>query len=116
MDIINVSYLEEVCGGSKDIISEMIGIFKDQVTEFNNEMRKLLEEKNYYDLGLLAHKAKSSIAIMGMEDLALKLKDLEQKAKTGEEPDSYPGHISDFKAQTNIAITELDIYLNSMKE
>ncbi|MCD4769741.1 MAG: Hpt domain-containing protein [Bacteroidales bacterium] len=116
MEIINVSYLEEVCGGSREIVSEMIGIFKDQVTEFYNEMSKLLEEKEYYDLGLLAHKAKSSIAIMGMEDLAMKLKDLEQKAKTGEDTDSYPGYIYDFKAQTKIAISELDIYLNSIKE
>ncbi len=116
MKIINVSYLEEVCGGSKEIISEMIGIFKDQVIEFNDEMSKLLEEKNYYDLGLLAHKAKSSIAIMGMEDMAMKLKYLELKAKTGEEADTYPGYISDFKAQTDIAITELDIYLNNLEE
>ena len=116
MEIINVSYLEEVCGGSKEIVSEMIGIFKDQVTEFYDEMSKLLEEKNYYDLGLLAHKAKSSLAIMGMEDMAMKLKDLELKAKTGEKTDTYPGYISDFKAQTNIAITELDFYLNSLEK
>lgn len=116
MKIINVSYLEEVCGGSKEIISEMIGIFKDQVIEFNDEMSKLLEEKNYYDLGLLAHKAKSSLAIMGMEDMTMKLKDLELKAKTGKEADTYPDYISDFKAQTDIAITELDIYLNNLEE
>ncbi len=116
MKTINVSYLEEVCGGSKKIVSEMIEIFRDQVIELFNEMNELYENKKYYDLGLLAHKAKSSVAIMGMENMTIKLKDLELKAKAGEEIGIYPGYISDFKTETEKAITELDIYLNSMEE
>jgi len=114
MKIVDVSYLEEVCGGSKEIVSEMISIFEDQVAEFYSEMSKLLLEKKYNDLGLLAHKAKSSIAIMGMQELAQKLKDLELTAKDEVEIEKYPGYLSDFKIQTDIAITELNIYLNGL--
>ena len=39
-------------------------------------MKSLLAEKNYNSLGLLAHKAKSSVAIMGMNDLADMLKNI----------------------------------------
>ena len=39
--------------------------------EIYNEMKSLLAAKNYLHLGLLAHKAKSSVAIMGMKELAI---------------------------------------------
>lgn len=114
MKIINVAYIEEVCGGSKEIILEMIDIFRQQVPEFNREMSNLLNHKRYYDLGLLAHKAKSSVAIMGMEDMAVKLKELELKAKAEEEIESYQGYINDFKEQTGIAMEDLDEYIKSL--
>ncbi|MEE4116805.1 MAG: Hpt domain-containing protein [Marinilabiliaceae bacterium] len=114
MKIINVAYIEEVCGGSREIIIEMIDIFRQQVPEFCNEMTDLLEHKKYYDLGLLAHKAKSSVAIMGMENMARKLKELEIKAKAGEDTESYPQYIDDFNEACKIALKDLDEYIKSL--
>ncbi len=111
---IDISYLEEVCGSSSELISEMIDIFREQVFEFNNEMKQLYEDKKYYDLGLLAHKAKSSIAIMGMNDLADKLKELELNAKEGIKIETYSDFITDFKNQTEEALKELDTYLETL--
>ena len=115
LKLINTSYLEEVCAGSKEIIADMISLFRDQVTEFNSELNRLFSEGNYYDLGLLAHKAKSSVAIMGMEELAASLKDFELKAKEGLEPELYPGYIRDFEEQTRIGLEELETYLSTLE-
>ena len=115
LKVINTEYIEEVCAGSKEIMVDMINIFRTQVSEFNTEMKKLYDEGNYYDLGLLAHKAKSSVAIMGMEDLARKLKDFELKAKEGIEPDKYSSYIDDFENQTREGLKELEIYQNSLE-
>ena len=112
--IIDISYIEEVCGGSSELISEMIDIFREQVSEFNKEMKSLYKSKKYYDLGLLAHKAKSSIAIMGMNDLADKLKELELNAKEGIKIETYSDYISDFMDQTGEALKELDSYLETL--
>lgn len=112
--IIDISYIEEVCGSSSELISEMIDIFREQVSEFNKEMKSLYESKKYYDLGLLAHKAKSSIAIMGMNDLADKLKELELNAKEGIKIETYNDFISDFMDQTGEALKELDSYLETL--
>lgn len=114
MRLVNVTYIEEVCGGDKDIITEMVNIFIEQVPELSSEMESLYSKESYYDLGLIAHKAKSSVAIMGMEDLALKLKDLELKAKSGIEIEQYRGLINDFKEQTSEAIIELNQYINQL--
>lgn len=114
MNTINVTYLEEVCGGSKEIIREMVDIFLGQVPEFYSEMKILLDDKKYHDLGLLAHKAKSSVAIMGMNYLASKLKELEIIAKAGEKVETYEEYLIDFKSETGKAVEELNAYLNNM--
>lgn len=111
---INVDYIEEVCDNSHDLIREMAGIFRDQMSEFRDEMKKLHDNEEYYELGLLAHKAKSSIAIMGMDDLTHKLKELELNTKEGVKPETYPLLIDEFTRQTEEALKELDSYLKSL--
>jgi HPt (histidine-containing phosphotransfer) domain-containing protein len=105
---INTEYLDSISGGDSEMIREIIIMFKDQVVELHNEMKSFLEQKNYYSLGLLAHKAKSSVAIMGMSDLAAMLKDLELKAKEGKEPEKYQSYIDKFRTDTSEAVKELD--------
>ena len=111
---VNVTYIEEVCGGEKEIIIEMINIFIEQVPELASEMESLYNEGKFFDLGLIAHKAKSSVAIMGMEELAGILKDLEMKAKGEVEKDLYKGYISEFRSQTIEAIEELRLYIKEL--
>lgn len=109
--IINVSYIEEICDNSPELITEMINIFRDQALEFSAELKRLHREKKYHDLGLLAHKAKSSVLIMGMDELADKLKELELKAKEGIKTETYNDYIEQFDYQTGEALKELDNYL-----
>ena len=111
---INVTYLEEVCGGSEEIIKEMVSIFLEQIPEFFGEMSNLLRTEKYHDLGLLAHKAKSSVAIMGMDYLAGKLKELELIAKAGENIPSYEDYLKDFKIETDKALEELNTYIKNI--
>ena len=70
---INTEYLEMVTGSDKSITEEIIGIFRQQIVEFGDKMKSLYESRSYAELGQLAHKAKSSVAIMGMENLAGKI-------------------------------------------
>lgn len=111
---VNVSYIEEVCGGDKEIITEMVEIFRTQVPEIIEEMWSLYRDGEYFNLGLIAHKAKSSVAIMGMENLAIKLKELELKGKAGEDKHLYEDYINNFTMQTREALAELDEYLKGL--
>lgn len=109
---IKMDYLDSVSGGNTEIINEIIMIFKDQVLEIYNEMAARFAEKNYETLGLLAHKAKSSVAIMGMDDLALMLKTFEIQAREGKESGLYESYIYRFKAETEQAVKELEEIIN----
>lgn len=111
--LINVSYLESISSGDIEIIREIVDIFKSQTPEFVSEMKSSFNNKDYHSLGMLAHKAKSSIAIMGMEDLALMLKKLELNAKSSTGVEEYPAFLSRFEKETDEAIIELESYLNS---
>lgn len=114
--IVNVGYIEEVCNNSPELIKEMIEIFRDQVSEFTDEMESLYSAGQYYELGLLAHKAKSSVAIMGMDDLAKSLKELELNAKEGVKTETYRDHINIFVGQTGEAMKELDNYIEKLRQ
>jgi HPt (histidine-containing phosphotransfer) domain-containing protein len=105
---INTEYLDSVSGGDAEITRELVEMFREQTGEIYIEMKSLYSLKNYISLGHLAHKAKSSVAIMGMNELASMLKTLELQAKEGKEPELYESYISRFKAETDEAIIELD--------
>ncbi len=109
----NLEYLESMSMGSQEMIDEMIQIFIDQVPEFTEGLRELLDNEQYLELGSLAHKAKSSIAVMGMDELANDLKQLELSAKAGEAPGTYPGLVDKFIEQVKLTEAEPKAYLSS---
>jgi HPt (histidine-containing phosphotransfer) domain-containing protein len=114
--LINTEYLDSVSGGDDATFLEIVAIFREQVAEFHNEMKALLSRKEYYNLGLLAHKAKSSIAIMGINDLAVMLKTFELQAKEGKETEKYESYISRFAKDTEEALKELDDLISKMQK
>ncbi len=107
----DLSYLESMSMGSQEMINEMIDIFIDQIPEFTEGLQEHLTNKDYIALGALAHKAKSSVAVMGMNELANVLKDLELKAKVGEDVDSYPAMIQIFLDQVLKTEEELKAFM-----
>lgn len=111
---INPEYLLSVAGSDKETVKEIVEMFKAQVREISEEMKKLLKEADYYNLGLLAHKAKSSVAIMGMENLASMLKTFELQAKEGIETEKYSTYILNYEHDTAEAIVELEKLINSI--
>jgi HPt (histidine-containing phosphotransfer) domain-containing protein len=114
--LINTEYLESVSGGDPEIITELVGLFREQSVEILEEMKTLYSGKNFKLLGLLAHKAKSSVSIMGMNDLAAMLKAFELQAKEGKEQHLYESYISRFQSETEAAITELEDLVERSKK
>lgn len=105
----DLSYLREMSGGNKELVLEMINIFREQVSEFSTDMDKHMASRDYESLGKLAHKAKSSVSIMGLQELAADLKDLENFARDGKKAESYAGIIEKFKQVSAIALKELEV-------
>jgi HPt (histidine-containing phosphotransfer) domain-containing protein len=111
----DLTYLKSMSGGSFEVIKEMIEIFIEQVNEISQEMKQALNEKNYLTLSKLAHKAKSSVSIMGMESLAADLKTFEILSHEGKEPERYQGFVTSFINDCNEAVEELKNFINEKK-
>lgn len=106
--ITDLSYLKTLANDDETFIRDMINIFKEQIEEYKKEMPELLEKSNYINLSKLAHKAKSSVAVLGMSTEAGHLEKLEILAKNSEQPELYEEIIQNFIKKTGLAIVELE--------
>ncbi|MCZ4695983.1 Hpt domain-containing protein [Ancylomarina euxinus] len=79
--IIDLSYLKEMSGNNKDIMIEMVEIFIEQNPEFTEGISSYFENRQWTELGAIAHKAKSSVRIMGMDELGDCLEKIEHYSK-----------------------------------
>jgi HPt (histidine-containing phosphotransfer) domain-containing protein len=111
---INTDYLQTVSGGDKEIITEIVDLFQQQIAEITTEMRGLFAKGEFYSLGLLAHKAKSSVAIMGMTDLATMLKTFELEGKESKNISAYESYINRYESESNEAVKELRDLINKI--
>jgi HPt (histidine-containing phosphotransfer) domain-containing protein len=109
--IIDLSYLKELSNDDSSFIKDMAGIFKQQVEEYAIQMPELLAKADYQNLSRMAHKAKSSLAVMGMKKDAEILKELEIKSKQEVEIDTYQEMIDTFIENSKSALDELKEYL-----
>ena len=106
--ITDLNYLKTMSGGDDKFISEMIELFRDQVGEYSELMPQLLQKKEYNDLSKLAHKAKSSVAVMGMNHVADLLKELEILASQEKDVERYEQMVNEFIEQSQLALAELE--------
>jgi HPt (histidine-containing phosphotransfer) domain-containing protein len=110
----DMTYLESMSMGSNEMIIEMIQLFIDQLPEFTDGLANHLKNRDYLALGALAHKAKSSVAVMGMESLAADLKTLELNAKQGIDTELYPILVNRFIEQVTLTGSELESYAKTI--
>lgn len=110
----DLTYLKEITGGESSIVTEMVEMFIDQVEEFRENLNKFYNDKNWVDLGKEAHKAKSSVLIVGMEELGKNLKKLQLLTEEEKEVDTYYNYIKMFEEQCDAALIELKEELNNL--
>ena len=106
--ITDLNYLKTMSGGDSKFIAEMIGLFREQVNEYRSVMPELLKKRDYDSLSKMAHKAKSSVAVMGMNQMADLLKELEILANEKKEIDRYESMVEEFLEQSQLALFELE--------
>ena len=110
-----MNYLDEISEGNQDLACDLIEMFIKQVPIFSEQLDSLFSQGDYVLLGKLAHKIKSSVAMMGINELTTDMKTLENLAKEGIYNDKYPVFISKFKSISNEAIIELNEILIKLK-
>lgn len=110
--ITDLSYLKKMTDGNPKLMGEIIDIFLEQINEYSQEMQRSYEQKNWRALSRIAHRAKSSVAIMGMHKLAEMMRELELFSREHKNVDKYPQYISRFTLECYEASQELKAIKN----
>ncbi len=122
LKVIDLTYLQSM--GGDEIVNEMLEVYLEQVPEFINGFKDTIGVKDYLRLSKVAHKAKGSVGIVGMNDLATDLKklqllsencakyQLDLKKENGTLPENEIReleHLSDKKISTEMGYDELEV-------
>lgn len=78
---INTELLFDVFGHDDEIICDMIDVFITMAEEYQKEIKLTYKLKNWFELGLVAHKAKASCRTMGLKDLGNCIDNIENNSK-----------------------------------
>ncbi|MEO9887256.1 MAG: Hpt domain-containing protein [Balneola sp.] len=81
MNDIDLSYLNEVTGGSAEIIKEMLVLFLKETPEQIEVLREKSEQKEWDSVKAEAHKLKPTFLYVGVSDIHMKLGKVEAYAK-----------------------------------
>lgn len=77
----DLSYLNQVFQGNREMINNIINLFLQQVPEYIREMEECIRKNEPLSLHPLAHKAKSSVSMLGIKDMETDILQIEQDSK-----------------------------------
>ena len=107
----NLDYLKSITEANDAMMRELITIFKEQVAELSVALKDAYDKQDWDNLSKLAHKAKSTVAVVGINDLAAELKNLELWAHERKNTESYAKIVEKFIFVCKEALNELKEYL-----
>ncbi len=110
---IDPTHLNSVTDGDENFKQELITVFTQQMPTLLVGLEKALNEKDYKQLSAIAHKTKSSVALMGIESLRADMAELEQKAKTGEDEELYKKIVTNFISASTDVLAEIETLKNT---
>lgn len=108
----DLEYLKTTCGGSMDLVRNILQSFLDKTPEIISDMRKNFSEKNLESLKGNAHKAKSTFLIIGAQLTGKKLESIEHNALAGEE-NAIEGLMTDVEQESQLIYNELQSFMDN---
>lgn len=78
---IDLSYLEDIAGGSNEFIIEMIDMFLEQTPQYCTEIKQAIVDKEWKKVSDLAHKVKPTLAFMGSNSAKETMASIETDAR-----------------------------------
>ncbi len=103
----DLSYLNQVFQGNREMINNIINLFLQQVPEYIREMEECVRKNEPLSLHPLAHKAKSSVSMLGIKEMECDILQIEQDSKHLRNLDGLPKLVSRVRDNCQIVYVEL---------
>lgn len=111
--LFDLSYLNQIFQGNQEMIRNIIGLFLQQVPRYIQEMEDCVQRNDLAGLHPLAHKAKSSISMLGlrtMEDMVLRI---ERSSKEHRNMEQLPELVVQVRNECELANLQLSALLQN---
>lgn len=103
----DLSYLNQVFQGNREMIDNIIRLFLQQVPEYIREMEECVRKNEPLSLHPLAHKAKSSVSMLGIKDMEHDILKIENDSKHLRNLDDLPNLVLRVKENCQVVHTQL---------
>jgi HPt (histidine-containing phosphotransfer) domain-containing protein len=111
---IDFDLLNEIADGNKELIVDLVNMFTIQAPIYAQQLEELHSNQDLATFSRLAHKIKGSLSTLGIKDLAIQMKQIENNSKNGDFPENFSIFIEQFRRATSEAIDELNTILNRL--
>ena len=108
----DLKQLEELSGGSKDFIIEIISVFISEVPSQVEDIKNAFTQDNMEDLASNAHKLKPSIDLLGINAITQDIRSIEAIARNKENLSDLKGLINNVDVNLNKTLIELKTDFN----
>lgn len=78
---INLDFIKTEIGNDHSVISEMLVIFQEVLTEFEQTIATAIDDKSYSSMFIATHKIKPSLKMFGLHELVALTVSLEKSIK-----------------------------------
>ncbi|MFZ6051982.1 Hpt domain-containing protein [Halocola ammonii] len=106
--LFDLSYLNQVFQGNREMINEIISLFLQQVPNYIKQMEALVEKGELLALHPLAHKSKSSIAMLGLKKMEKLVLQIEHNSRHRENIDEIPELVSRIREECDRVYGQLE--------
>jgi len=111
--LFDLSYLNQIFQGNTEMINNIIKLFLEQVPEYVGEMVECVERNDYLALHPIAHKAKSSIAMLGLKSMEKMVLQIENDSKYNQNWDEIRNLVYQIKEESEVVYAQLRELLTS---
>lgn len=105
---IDLSYLEDITGGDKEMMHEMLTLFLEDIPSQVELIKTAVEEKDMKAVGTESHKLKPALQYVGFNEMFELVKELESIGKSGDKPEEAKKIMYALEEQLKISLPLLE--------
>lgn len=106
--LFDLSYLNQVFQGNQEMINEIITLFLQQVPNYISQMEQLVEREELLAIHPLAHKSKSSIAMLGLKTMEDKVLQIEYNSRHRQNLEDIPELVAQVRKECDRVYSQLE--------
>lgn len=113
-ELFRIDLLNKRTGYDHELLKDMFNMFKDSYPEYFSLISQRLQDENWVGVSEIAHRAKSAVAIMGMETIREEFAEMEALALNGDPIENCKIWLDSLETKVKLAVGQIEKYVNEL--